>query len=580
MKLKKLLTPIIAAIPTLSLLLMTCSPVHAVTTTKNVIDDSVFDNYNSMSTSQIDAFLNSFPSSCISSNKGFRAIDPNGYNPTNGYLFGSNVTAGRVINDAAKAYQINPQVLLATMQKEQSLVTGAGGCSTLGYVGAMGYGCPDGGTTHNYSSANLYTINGHTTTSVTGTCVNSKAKAGFSQQVIHGAWLLKFDRERAEGVVTWAMINGSWDNSDDLDTTYGGYMTKGTYQRCSSCAATFYDGTATIDGASVLFANGATASLYVYTPHNSGNNHFVTIYNSWFGSTFAPHFQARFSAQSASPTIVQGGAASAYFKYSNTGNMPWYDDVSAPAYHTYAVHLATTKPINRHDPFSSGWPNAARPTVTFTHVYEADGTTLAANQHIVSPGQIAEFDFNFTAPGGMKPGVYTETFQPILEGSSWWNMGGVSWLMVTVQPITFKASFSSQSAYPTIARGSTSAAFLKYKNAGNKPWYDNTSAAVYHTYAVHLATTIPINRPSAFSATWPNTARPAVTFTHVYEADGTTPAANQHIANPGQIAEFDFTLSAPNSMAVGMHREYFQPILEGSSWWNMGATSWLNITVN
>src|SRR5579883_3127206 len=94
----------------------------------NVIDDAVFDNANSMDANQIDTFLNSFPSSCISPNNGFTSPDPTGYNPSQGFLFGGNVSAGKVIYDASQAYGINPQVILATLQKEQSLVTGSAGC--------------------------------------------------------------------------------------------------------------------------------------------------------------------------------------------------------------------------------------------------------------------------------------------------------------------------------------------------------------------------------------------------------------------------------------------------------------------
>ncbi|HZM63964.1 MAG TPA: hypothetical protein VFB59_02415, partial [Candidatus Saccharimonadales bacterium] len=101
---------------------------HAAFNQNNIMDDSVFDNTNSMDAGQIDAFLNSFPSSCISTNNGFSTPNVVGYNPSQGFLYGSNVSAGTVINNAAKVYDLNPQVILATMQKEQSLVSGALGC--------------------------------------------------------------------------------------------------------------------------------------------------------------------------------------------------------------------------------------------------------------------------------------------------------------------------------------------------------------------------------------------------------------------------------------------------------------------
>ena len=247
----------------------------------NLIDDMTFDNTNTMNATAIDSWLNTyFPSSCISTNNGFLAPDPTGYSPTGGYTYGANVSAGKVIYDASQAYGINPQVLLTTLQKEQSLVSGTAGCSTLRYVGATGYGCPDGGTTYSYSGLNLYTINGVTTSSVTGTCVNSASKVGFSQQIIHATWLLKFGEQRSEGKTAWAVIKGSWDNSDDPPSCYGGPMTQGNFKRCSSDQLTvFYDGYTTIDGTATHMDDGATAALYWYTPHFSGNQNFDSSIN-------------------------------------------------------------------------------------------------------------------------------------------------------------------------------------------------------------------------------------------------------------------------------------------------------------
>ena len=65
-------------------------------------------------------------------------------------------------------------------------------------------------------------------------------------------------------------------------------MTPGTYSRQTGLPATYYDGTATIDGTAVTMTNGATAALYTYTPHFSGNQNFQTIFNQWFGSTHFP----------------------------------------------------------------------------------------------------------------------------------------------------------------------------------------------------------------------------------------------------------------------------------------------------
>ena len=118
---------------------------------------------------------------------------------------GGYVTAGQVIYKAGQTYGLNPQVLLATLQKEQSLVIGGANYCNNGdehkYAAAVGYGCSYSGTCYNYSGLNLYQRNGIGVSSVGPTCVNSASKAGFSQQVIRAAWLLKFGQQRAHGNV-------------------------------------------------------------------------------------------------------------------------------------------------------------------------------------------------------------------------------------------------------------------------------------------------------------------------------------------------------------------------------------------
>jgi hypothetical protein len=252
-----------------------------------IIDDGIFDSVNTMSAASIDAFLNA-RNSCISSNSGFRAIDPIGFSPSTGYQYGGNVTAGTVIAHSAQAYDLNPQVLLVTLQKEQSLVTttpGDANCSTRTISKAMGYACTDSYTPNSYTGLNLYSRNSTTYTAVDVTCVESPQKAGFSQQMIRAAWLLKFTQQRSLGNIGWAIIRGSWDNSDDPQSCYSGPVTQGWRQVCPSGPTTFYDGYTTIDGQSVHPETGATVALYRYTPHFHGNQNFVTIWTSWFGGT-------------------------------------------------------------------------------------------------------------------------------------------------------------------------------------------------------------------------------------------------------------------------------------------------------
>src|SRR5688572_24890401 len=67
----------------------------------NIMSDSVFNASGSMSSVQIDAFLNSFPCSWISQNRGFVSPNVIGYSPSAGYLYGDNVSAGTIITSAS-----------------------------------------------------------------------------------------------------------------------------------------------------------------------------------------------------------------------------------------------------------------------------------------------------------------------------------------------------------------------------------------------------------------------------------------------------------------------------------------------
>ncbi len=365
---------------------------HAAFNANDLIDDSVFDNVNTMTAAQIDNWLNSNfgAASCISTLHGFSSVEPTGYNPTQGFLYGSPVSAGQVIYDAAHAYGINPQVLLATMQKEESLVTGSAGCSVLGDTSAMGYGCPDNSASWSYGyptgpNGNLLTplfyLNGSPVNGVNGTCVGgtdsngnpvpSPAKAGFSQQVIHAAWLLAYSRQRSEGNVSWNVQltnfpnpGNSWDNSDDPPSCYSGNMTQGYRARSTSASPCpnsnsppgnqtfYYDGLAVIDGTSVHMDTGATASLYRYTPHFAGNQNFVDIFTGWFGNPTTPCYNS--SNLSAVPTgqeVISNKYLYNQIDYltlimlNNTGSTCTEAHTWSTGEQSWMAHIATNLPV-------------------------------------------------------------------------------------------------------------------------------------------------------------------------------------------------------------------------------------------
>ena len=100
-----------------------------------IIDDSKFTGTTNMSESAIQNFLVDKNSVCLIN---YETREPLGNNQ-----YGDFVLASRAIWKAAQLYNINPQVLLVTLQKEQGLIT-RDDCPSWRYRTAMGSGCPDG----------------------------------------------------------------------------------------------------------------------------------------------------------------------------------------------------------------------------------------------------------------------------------------------------------------------------------------------------------------------------------------------------------------------------------------------------
>ena len=203
--------------------------------TSYLMDDSTFRASFTMNASAIQTFLQNEGSGlasfsdtevCGTSTVGAMMPSYSSY-----YSCGTVQSAAQIIYDTSQAYGINPQVLLATMQKEQSLVTTPNPtASQLDY--AMGYGCPDSSGCATYP--------------------------GFFTQLAWAAWQFRYNYEA---------VNGN---------AYGGYSASSypcngpkTYYSASLVpgnSVTFYDDYGT-GYATFTIPDAATASLYCYTPH-------------------------------------------------------------------------------------------------------------------------------------------------------------------------------------------------------------------------------------------------------------------------------------------------------------------------
>lgn len=345
----------------------------------NLIDNPTLLNNATMSVAAIQSFLSSTGSGLA----GYSDVEACSSTIAPYYSHcGQTLSAAQLIYDAAQAYGINPRAILATLEKEQSLVTDpAPSASQINC--AMGY-----------NSCSGY--------------------VGFFTQVDNGTWVLRYNYEGAAQHATWLSwhpaANYPCRNASSLYNT-------GLYPGNS---VVFADPGGTAE--TVTLANAATASLYCYTPYvgpfsvtgYSGSYNFVYYYQLWFGSTQASTAYAwNYDGQSvysdagmtqaftAIPTVAPGGLIYAQIEARNVGYQTWNQST---------VHLGTSNPNDRTSVFADGsWLDPQRPA----KLLEAS----------VAPGDVGIFNFILHAPS--QAGTYKEYFNLVADGVTWLNDWGL-----------------------------------------------------------------------------------------------------------------------------------------------------------
>ncbi|WP_084124969.1 LGFP repeat-containing protein [Demequina sp. NBRC 110054] len=226
----------------------------------NIIDDSVFFDSDSMTVTQIQAFLDKKGGDLADYVTSTRYKADDDY--CDGYSAKSGQTAAQIIKGVSNSCDISPRVLLVTLQKETSLVTRTN-TSAWYYKRAMGYGCPD---------SNL-------STSVDANQDGCYDWAeGFFQQVYHMAKQFQLYAKKPNSY--------SYKAGESNKIKYNPY--------CSGYSWVYIE-------------NQATAGLYNYTPYQPndavlngtsgsckayGNYNFYTLFTSWFGSTHGKSIDA------------------------------------------------------------------------------------------------------------------------------------------------------------------------------------------------------------------------------------------------------------------------------------------------
>src|ERR1700683_6323 len=492
-----------------------------------MMDDVVFNKVNSLTEAQIQSFLGGQSGPYTTLAGGSPCLTayqtPNFHWDGASWHYGTdsnwntawgsaNISAAAAVYQAAQMWGINPEVILATLEKEESLVSGSS-CDGGRYQSAMGYDCPD-----------------------SGGC--SSTYAGFTKQVLWGSWQLEFGQERSEG-------NLAWDGDGDIQ--YVGYMTAGTYQRCdnsSTCPPTLFDGSAVIDGQTIQLANGATASLYSYTPHL--NQSFPGIFEQWFGSTLVPRYAWQVSGQyaytDASKTtgagtvgMLPGTEVYVGVTALNSGNTTWTN--SGPN----AVELGTWDPEDRMSAFCDNWSNGCNRPATL-------------QQASVAPGQTGTFEFWMKAPS--TPGTYPEHFDLLMSGVAWFPDQGLTFYSTVVPPV-YSWQPAGQFAYTdqTMTTGKGTTGLLPgdrvwvgftAKNTGNVTWKNSGPNPI------HVGTTDPTDRSSqVYDPSWLGPNRPAL--------------MQQASVAPGQTGTFEFWIDAQKP---GTYLEHFGLVAEGAAWMN------------
>lgn len=471
-----------------------------------IIDDSVFTNSQSMSVTQIQAFLNSKVSSC----------DTNGTKPASEFgrsdlthaqyasmrgwsappytclkdYIDNGVSSAQLIANLAQQYQINPQVFIVTLQKESSLVTDDWPLASQ-YRTATGYGCPDSGPNNSANCNSQY--------------------YGFTNQL---TWTAKMFRSILNQSPTW----------------YSPYVKGSNYIQWSP--------TASCGGTTVNIENWSTAALYDYTPYQPnaaalnagyglgdscsayGNRNFWLFFNDWFGSTVGPNYAWQIESLAyagGDNRIATGETETITLKARNTGRNPWYNHGSNP------IKLATWEPADR------------------TSSLFKTNRLATLQESIVNPDQVGTFVFTVKPD---KVGRFEESLNLVSENVAYMPWVGFRPTIEVTNPYDWQVqNILYENGTGVMDPGTKQLVTVIAKNTGSATWSKTSGPAI------KLATWNP-DRESSVSATWLSKSR--VSY------------MNESSVAPGQTAGFQFYVTMPPE--GGYRYEQLNLVAEGEQW--------------
>ena len=439
-----------------------------------IIDDPVFNNVNSMSVNDIQNFLNSKVPNCQA-----------GYTCLKDYTEGGK-TSAQIIYDWGRFFDINPQVILVTLQKENGLVTDTFPYSWQ-YRTAMGFACPDNGS----CNPEYY---------------------GFTNQVFQGARHLRHFQQQ----------NPSWYMPHRIG------LNNIKWHPNAACGTS-----------QVNIENGATSALYSYTPYRPnqvalnnlygtgdgcsayGNRNFWRDFTDWFGSTSATNYDYQFVNASATTTIPmepEQPRNGHFITLRNTGAKTWYADGSVPTGER-PVRLILRN--YQESPFAD--INDPNWLATRSQIRMATPT--------VAPGETGIFIFNFKGPYQYYSG-FANNFVPVVDGLT--VMKDINMRFVTTSQLPSYSMVSAINPAPNIFSNDTTTASIIIKNTSTLAWYAD-GAVPPGKNPTRIATRS--NVPSSF----------ADRSNQNWMGSNTKIKMSPNVVNPGENATFSFSFHGPFS---------------------------------
>jgi glucose/arabinose dehydrogenase len=236
--------------------------------------------------------------------------------------------------------------------------------------------------------------------------------------------------------------------------------------------------------------------------------------------------------------VLRPNATVAYtLRFRNTGTETWQRGVAGRQVNL-GVAGDSTAPADAG--MAVGWLNANRVA-----------TTVEAS---VAPNAIGTFTFTIRAPA--TPGSYRLPLHPIVEGVQHLEDEGV--FVQVVSDLGFHSTWVSQSPYPTLQPGQTSAALsLVFRNIGSQTWTKGVLGQ-----EARLGINLDDAQWAPLAVNWPYPTRVAV------QTEPTVP--------PGATATFTFQVRAPQT--TGTYSLHLRPVVDGA-WWMEDQGVFLTITV-